>query len=186
MSVPGWLPAREDREINYPLNLINGVHQIHKQEEQATNDLISDFETRDDDVFVCAYMKSGTTWVQHIINLLLNKGEPSTKSYAEAVPWLEYLTFTGVKGQPASSPSNVEAQSWTLDELRSTPNRRFMKTHANLKDLPAGAAKGLKVIYVARNPKDVCVSLLHHLRNKRGNIFTAQFSGLLECFVKGR
>lgn len=40
------------------------------QQEQATNDLISDFETRDDDVFVCAYMKSGTTWVQHIINLV--------------------------------------------------------------------------------------------------------------------
>lgn len=38
-----------------------------------------------------------------------------------------------------------QAKNWTLDTLKSTPNRRFMKTHANLKDLPAGTAKGLKV-----------------------------------------
>ncbi|CAN0428112.1 unnamed protein product, partial [Ectocarpus sp. 13 AM-2016] len=46
----------------------------------------------------------------------------------------------------------------------STPNRRFFKSHSNLKQLPVGSAKGLKVIYVARNPKDVSVSLFHHVR----------------------
>lgn len=43
----------------------------------------------------------------------------------------------------ATSPA--QAQNWTLDLLRSTPQRRFMKSHANLKGLPVGAAKGLKV-----------------------------------------
>ena len=50
---------------------------------------------------------------------------------------------------PALAISPAQAQNWTLDELRSTPNRRFMKTHANIKDLPAGAAKGLKVVQVS-------------------------------------
>ena len=39
----------------------------------------------------------------------------------------------------------VEAKNWTLETLRSTPKRRFMKSHANLKDLPVGSAQGLKV-----------------------------------------
>lgn len=47
-----------------------------------------------------------------------------------------------------SSWSCVQAKRWTLDTLKSTPDRRFMKTHANLKDLPAGTAKGLKVSIV--------------------------------------
>lgn len=39
----------------------------------------------------------------------------------------------------------VQAENWTLDLVRSTPYRRFMKSHSNLKDLPVGTAKGLKV-----------------------------------------
>lgn len=184
MIVPDWLPAQQDKEVQYTLSLVNGVYQMHKQEEQATNDLINDFETRDDDVFVCTYVKSGTTWTQQIISLLLNKGDQSTKNYTEVVPWLESLTFSGAKDKPAASQH--EAQNWTLDLLRSTPQRRFMKSHANLKGLPVGAAKGLKVIYVARNPKDVCVSLLHHVLNKQGNAFGGDFSDMLACFVKGK
>ena len=41
----------------------------------------------------------------------------------------------------------AQAQNWTIDSLRSTPQRRFMKSHANLKQLPVGAAKGLKVSF---------------------------------------
>lgn len=32
-----------------------------------------------------------------------------------------------------------------MEKINSTPNRRFMKSHANLKELPVGKAKGLKV-----------------------------------------
>lgn len=38
-----------------------------------------------------------------------------------------------------------QALNWTMEKIRSTPNRRFMKSHANLKELPVGKAKGLKV-----------------------------------------
>eukprot|EP00904_Undaria_pinnatifida_P003266 jgi/Undpi1/12940/HiC_scaffold_7.g02606.m1 len=116
--------------------------------------------------------------------LLLNGGESGEKTYAEAVPWLESLTFTHVKQE--TPELHREAKNWTLDALRSTPNRRFMKTHANLNDLPAGTAKGLKVIYVARNPKDVCVSLFKHAVNKPRHPFVGDFSDMFYGFVNGR
>lgn len=56
-----------------------------------------------------------------------------------------------------------QAQNWTLEALKSSPDRRFMKSHANLKDLPVGSAKGLKV----RTPRVVfdlnltCYDALH-------------------------
>ncbi|CAM9252469.1 unnamed protein product, partial [Laminaria digitata] len=65
-------------------------------QEEATNELIRTFRTRDSDVFVCTFVKSGTTWTQHIINLLINGGELGDKNYNEAIPWLESLTFSDV------------------------------------------------------------------------------------------
>ncbi|CAN0059913.1 unnamed protein product, partial [Choristocarpus tenellus] len=78
------------------------------------------------------------------------------------------------------------APGWTLDLLNSTTKRRFFKTHANVKDLPAGSAPGVKVIYIARNPKDVCVSLFHHAKNKPDFEFTGKFDDMLHLFAEGR
>ena len=39
----------------------------------------------------------------------------------------------------------AQAQGWTLEKIKSNPGRRFIKSHANLKQLPVGTAKGLKV-----------------------------------------
>lgn len=37
------------------------------------NELIETFKTRDSDVFICTYVKSGTTWTQQIINVVSMK-----------------------------------------------------------------------------------------------------------------
>lgn len=44
----------------------------------------------------------------------------------------------------------------------------------------------LKVIYVCRNPKDVCVSLQHHARNKPLFEYKGEFSDILRFFAEGR
>lgn len=38
-----------------------------------------------------------------------------------------------------------QAKGWTLDKIKANPEKRFFKSHANLKQLPVGTAKGLKV-----------------------------------------
>ncbi|CAN0329358.1 unnamed protein product [Pylaiella littoralis] len=189
MVVPSSWPSSDDDDDTTDLvnecSIVNGVCQLFRQKEDATNDLIRTFETRDDDVFVCTFSKSGTTWVQQIITLLLNGGVQGEKTYTEVVPWLEWLTFSFAENEP-DALRYFEAQNWTLEALKSTPNRRFMKSHANLKDLPAGCAKGLKVVYVARNPYDVCVSLYHHIKNKRPHTFSGDVSDHIRCFVQGK
>eukprot|EP00904_Undaria_pinnatifida_P001158 jgi/Undpi1/11042/HiC_scaffold_30.g13342.m2 len=175
--LPKWTPAKE--EVTYKLGPCRGVQQNPVHDETVLNDLVDNFETRDDDIFVCTYVKSGTTWTQQILTLLRNKGEQGDKTYAEMVPWLETAFFGGFL-------AGIEATGWTPEKIVADPQQRFFKTHANLKDLPCGKAPGVKVIYVCRNPKDVCVSLQHHAKNKPMFEYEGEFSDMLRFFAEGR
>ena len=45
------------------------------------------------------------------------------------------------------------------------PSPRFIKSHLPLLNLPSNLLDESKVVYVARNPKDVTISYFHHLKN---------------------
>mmetsp|Transcript_21361 Transcript_21361/g.30972 ORF Transcript_21361/g.30972 Transcript_21361/m.30972 type:complete len:298 (-) Transcript_21361:80-973(-) len=170
-------PVKVDpAEFGYNLSCIRGIYQNPMFKEEDFNDLIANFETRDDDVFICTYVKAGTTWTQQIITLLLNGGEQGSKSYGEQCPWLEAMTndFLGER----------EAPGHTLESIKSVEGPRFFKTHANFADLPRGTA-GVKVIYVARNPKDTCVSLFHHAKNKPEFGYKDSFDTFMKLFLAG-
>lgn len=99
-------------------------------------------KTRADDVYIATYPKSGTTWLQHIVNQML--GEPRGKDIRidQAIPW-----------------PGVETQDF-IDNLSSP---RYFKTHMKWRWVPKG--DGVKYIYCYRNPKDVVVSYYHHTQN---------------------
>jgi len=172
-----WGPKSEIEGVQYDLNIIRGVPQGPLLEPSAVSDLIKTFNTRDSDVFICTYVKSGTTWCQQIVHLLLNGGEIGSKSYAESIPWLE----------AATSPilSQWEATGHTISSIKEMPGPRYFKTHANVQDLPRGGANP-KVIYVARNPKDVVVSLFHHAQDKPCFNFNGDFDQMLHFFMEGK
>ncbi|XP_078683178.1 sulfotransferase 1A1-like [Branchiostoma floridae x Branchiostoma belcheri] len=117
-------------------------------------ELVESFEVRDDDVFVSAYVKSGTTWVQQIVSLLSTEGDLSEVNKIPIfvrVPWLEIMDRTGSR-EPLPKV------------LRDAPSPRLMKTHMPYHLLPKQAREGKgKIIYCARNVKDVVVSL-HKMR----------------------
>lgn len=52
--------------------------------------------------------------------------------------------------------------------------------------LLSGSDLPMQVIYVARNPKDVVVSLYHHIINKCPHVFSGDMSDMIRCFVQGR
>jgi len=134
------------------------------------------FETKDDDVFICTYVKAGTTWVQQIVHLLLNNGEQGDLTYAESIPWLEAITSDLLNSR--------EATGHSLESINNNQNRRFFKSHAIVRDLPRGHAN-IKVIVVVRNPKDTAVSLYHHARSKPEFGLTGSFNQFMELFLSG-
>ncbi|XP_041649036.1 amine sulfotransferase-like [Cheilinus undulatus] len=121
--------------------LISGIH------DPDDVDQIFDVEIRDSDVFVVTYPKSGTIWLQQILLLTEAKGDLSSVSpeginNADLVPWIE---VTGSRKGFISAPSP-----------------RFRVSHLPYKFMPAALSrKKGKVIYVARNPKDVLVSYFY-------------------------
>ncbi len=111
------------------------VRELHNHHFDST--IWNDFRFRDDDVVVATYAKSGTTWTQQIVALLLFGPYPDLE-VAEMSAWLDLrVPPKGVK------LPMVEAQT----------HRRFLKTHLPLDALVFSPEA--KYIYVGRDGRDV-------------------------------
>ncbi len=106
------------------------------------------FEHRADDIIISTSYKAGTTWMQTIVGALLNPDVDAPLTLTELSPWID--------------------ARWTplelvLNELAAQKSRRFIKTHLPLDGLPYNAEA--KYVVVARDPRDVFMSLLNHWGN---------------------
>ncbi|XP_061558267.1 sulfotransferase family 5A, member 1 [Phycodurus eques] len=127
------------------------------------------FPFQDTDIVIVSYPKSGTTWMQQMVTLISNKGDPhvsqTVPNWARA-PWLEHH------------------YSAALVDTLSRP--RVITTHLPHHML-ARALRGSKarVIYVSRNPKDVVVSFYHF--HKMANFLpeAGSFQDFLNTFLEG-
>ncbi|XP_036445727.1 amine sulfotransferase-like [Colossoma macropomum] len=108
-------------------------------------DSLQNFEIRDSDVFLVTYPKSGTIWTQNIILLICesdNRDEAEQSNNPEKMPWLEF------------------PQGHSDFSSRASP--RYFASHLTPALMPPGLKdKKPKIVYVARNPKDVAVSYFH-------------------------
>ncbi|XP_028836819.1 sulfotransferase family cytosolic 2B member 1-like [Denticeps clupeoides] len=127
------------------------------------------FEFRDDDVLALTYPKSGTTWMQEILPLLMNGGDTSpvkTVPNWDRVPWLEELRAAEV--------------------LSSMPSPRIMVSHMPYHLMPKSLfSSKAKVIYVTRNPKDVLVSSFHFHKMASFLDDPGTFDEFLDKFLEG-
>ena len=125
------------------------------------------YPLRSDDVIISSFPRSGSTWTQHIVRLLRNGGIDDGVSLDDAVPLLDSLG--SVKGNSLKLNPNA------ADEL---PSPRSMKVHLPYHMTPGGIphTTGVKYIYVARNPKDVCVSLWHFNQKEVGKMTGTNWS----------
>lgn len=121
---------------------------------QAEMDLIEkEFAPKDGDVFVATYPRSGTTWTEQMVHLLVNKGEQGEQRLTDAVPWLETLPHR---------PNGM------LEFLKTLPQRRLFTSHLPYPLMPPLGDTTAKIVYVARNPKDVGISTYFHNQSKGG------------------
>jgi aryl sulfotransferase len=102
------------------------------------------FRPRPDDIVVATYPKSGTTWMQRILSLLIFRSDEAI-ALDRTFPWLE------VNRRP------IEA---VVDDLEAQRHRRSVKTHVPFDGVPRFQA--VKYIHVARDGRDVCMSYHNH------------------------
>jgi len=103
------------------------------------------YEPRADDIVIATSYKAGTTWAQAILAHLLFPGGDLPAGPAEMSPWLDFR------------PHPLEV---ALNKLRSQKHRRFIKTHLPLDGMLYD--ERLKYVYVARDARDVFMSLWNH------------------------
>jgi len=65
------------------------------------------------------------------------------------------------------SPDNATDPKWpdTISKAENMEGKRILKTHLSRDIMPKALEEGKgKIVYVARNPRDVCVSFFNHWR----------------------
>jgi len=106
------------------------------------------FAFRPGDVVISTRSKSGTTWMQRIVALLIFRGPDLPEPLGRLSPWLDWL------GEPVEE---------LYARLAAQPQRRFIKTHSPLDGIPLDS-RALYIV-VARHPLDMALSLYHQGRN---------------------
>lgn len=137
----------------------------------ALDALATHFITRDSDVFLASYPKSGTTWMRQIVHLLANQGVQGEQNLAQSVPGLETYAGEGVE---------------KLALLEAIPGRRYLMSHLPYALMPGAVAHTAKTIYVARNPKDCAVSFYYFALSVRQLAFDGDWSDWFTLFVEGK
>ncbi|CAN8004435.1 unnamed protein product, partial [Ixodes hexagonus] len=118
------------------------------------------------DIVLVTYPKSGSHWVQQVIQLILNRAEsrlPSLSDTTKRTPLLEN-----------------HGTNW-LDDV---PLPRTIRTH--LQKLRDNFSEDAKYVYVARSPWDCCVSFYHAVRGLPKYRFQeGTFEDFVEAFLAG-
>lgn len=139
---------------------------------------IYNFPVNSSDVFVASFPKSGTTWTQELVWLLANRLDYDTAksiSLRERFPFLEISMF------PATE---TRIYRLTIDDIRNMPSPRYIKTHLPLSLLPLNLLDNTKVVYIARDPRDVAISFFHHNKLMRIIYQNADFKTYWNYFIK--
>ncbi|XP_067134022.1 sulfotransferase ssu-1-like [Centruroides vittatus] len=116
-------------------------------------------------IFIVTYPKCGTTWMQHIVMLILRKGKP----FQNAIDFFINTPFLEMAG---------------ADVVDLMTSKGALKLHLPFHLTPF--YPHAKYIYVARNPKDCCVSLYNHTKAFAMYFFQdGTFDDFFELFLRG-
>ncbi|XP_026468555.1 sulfotransferase 1 family member D1-like [Ctenocephalides felis] len=120
---------------------------------------IKSFNVRSDDIWIVTYPKSGTTWSQEMLWLISNNLDFKTAREISLEERSQFIEFSAFREH---FPDTITP----VDNMKSPRN---IKTHLPASMLPDEIwEKKPKIVYVARNPKDVIVSFYHHFRMLEG------------------
>ncbi|XP_062549711.1 luciferin sulfotransferase-like [Armigeres subalbatus] len=133
---------------------------------------IRDLTVYEDDVWIITFPKAGTTWTQEMVWLIhqnLDYERAAAVNLNDRSVFMELSAFVN----DANFPD-------TLGKVEQMPRPRHIKSHLPLALLPKQLwTVKPKIVYTARNPKDVTTSYMHHYKHLHG------FQGPREDFLDG-
>ncbi|KAM8933640.1 sulfotransferase 1 family member D1-like [Pelodytes ibericus] len=134
---------------------------------------IKAFQARPEDILIATYPKSGTTWVQEIVDLIMNNGD---EEVCRRAPIYERIPFIDL----------MHAMKLGPEEINEMPSPRVLKTHLPVQLVPDSFWNhNCKVIYVARNARDTVTSYYHFANILQIHPEPGTFEQYLEKFMKG-
>ncbi|KAL4225036.1 hypothetical protein ACF0H5_015731 [Mactra antiquata] len=150
--------------------------RVYKGVKMFVNEIeeIQTMNVKDDDIFVCTFPRSGTTFLQEMVYLIvtLDFDTANSKLLGARVPFLD------LKCDKLPYIQGIEV----LEQMKSP---RMIKTHLHHFLLPEQLQQGKgKIIYSVRNPKDSVISLykLFHWINE---LERDSFDDFVEEFING-
>ncbi|XP_027718645.1 sulfotransferase 1A1-like [Vombatus ursinus] len=155
-----------------PLVSVKGIPLIKYFAESI--EPLKDLQVWPDDVLISTYPKSGTTWVSEILDMIYQGGDWEKCQRAPIFIRVPFLEF-----KAPGIPSGLE----TLKEM---PAPRLIKTHLPLSLLPQTLLdQKVKIIYMARNAKDVAVSYFNFYKMAKVHPDPGTWEEFLEKFMTG-
>lgn len=159
MDIPAWrrFQLYKYKDVCLTEFVVNQLDDIEK------------FEVRPNDVWVVSFPRSGTTWLQEIVYLIhsdLDISDAQKRVIDDRFPYFEF-TYPGTEA------------------IADLPSPRLIKSHLPLNLLPSDInVKKPKIIYIARNPKDVVVSYYYfNLLLKPYTSYDGKFEEFCDLFL---
>ncbi|KAF0310248.1 Sulfotransferase 1C2 [Amphibalanus amphitrite] len=174
----------------FPNGLVSCNHWGYKVSATTTEqelDGIFNYPLDPRDVWLVTPPKCGTTWSQEMVWLIANDLDyEGAKSPLMPDRWNfpDFVTVIDKDDMPRwfRGPTD-DFSALTGDPHRPAP--RYVKCHLPLSMYRPQLLETCRVVYVARNPKDLCVSLYHHSRFFYCYDFEGDFELFLQYFMDG-
>ena len=150
---------------------------------EAIDYLRGNFSTRNNDVIVATYPKTGTMWTLNIVTQLMKHVYPNMNQNK-----IEFNTITQAKWiESLVSQEGINSFSKYINDTNSNNSKYCIwQTHSYYKTFPVKSInKNTKLIYVTRNPKDCCVSAFHFYQKEPNIGYKGDFNQFFKMFISG-